>query len=161
MGPLNGRSAGPGHSDQPYLNGSAVPGVGRSYPPSVMASTSTPPMGAAGDGVGGDPRAGLEAERARLEREIAAAERATDAARRRAEDLNAALHAIVVESKERLADMEREHERHVEAIRAATKVEVERILDEARDRAGLAVPDAPQAPAHRSADGGSAPTRNA
>jgi hypothetical protein len=35
--------------------------------------------------------------------------------------MNAALHAVVVSSKERLAAMEREHERHIEMIRSTAQ----------------------------------------
>ncbi len=84
--------------------------------------------------------AALEAERTRLEREIAAAEARTADARRRTAEMNAALHAVVVSSKERLAAMEREHERHIEMIRSAAQTEVEQILVDARRRAGLATP---------------------
>jgi hypothetical protein len=82
--------------------------------------------------------AALEAERIRLEREIAAAEARSTAARLRTEEVNAALHAVVVSSKERLTEMEREHERHIAMIRSAAQSEVEQILDEARRRAGVA-----------------------
>lgn len=90
--------------------------------------------------------AALEAERARLEREIAAAEARTADARRRTAEMNAALHAVVVSSKERLAAMEREHERHIEMIRSAAQTEVEQILADARRRAGLATPSSTASP---------------
>jgi F0F1-type ATP synthase membrane subunit b/b' len=88
--------------------------------------------------------AALEAERTRLEHEIAAAEARTADARRRTAEMNAALHAVVVSSKERLAAMEREHERHIEMIRSTAQTEVEHILADARHRARLA--PAPAAP---------------
>ena len=110
------------------LNGHA-PGLNGSH------GTPAPVPASADNGV-----AALEAERARLEREIAAAEARTADARRRTAEMNEALHAVVVSSKERLAAMEREHERHIEMIRSAAQTEVEQILVDARRRAGLATP---------------------
>ena len=114
------------------LNGHA-PGLNGSHgTPAPVPSSATTDNGVAA----------LEAERARLEREIAAAEARTADARRRTSEMNAALHAVVVSSKERLAAMEREHERHIEMIRSAAQTEVEQILVDARRRAGLTTPPA-------------------
>ena len=77
------------------------------------------------------------ADRVRLEAEIAAAEARTSVARLRSTDVNSALHAIVVASKERLAAMERDHEVHVAEIRDRAQAEVARILDVARQQVGL------------------------
>ena len=81
--------------------------------------------------------AALDAERTRLESEIAAAESRVVAARQRAAEASEALHAVVLASKRRLADLESEHERHITMIRDAAQAEVERIFDDARRRVGV------------------------
>ena len=116
------------------LNGHA-PGLNGVHASSMPAAPATPPIPAsAGPDAG---VAALEAERARLEHEIAVAEARAADARRRVAEMNDALHAVVVSSKERLAAMEREHERHIEMIRSAAQTEVDHVLADARRRAGL------------------------
>jgi hypothetical protein len=115
------------------------------HTPGINGSLGMPPTPPTPLAAGHDAGvAALEAERTRLEHEIAAAEARTADARRRTAEMNAALHAVVVSSKERLAAMEREHERHIEMIRSTAQTEVEHILADARHRAGLA--PAPAAP---------------
>ena len=74
----------------------------------------------------------LDVERSRLEAEIATAKARAAAARRRDTQMRAAMHADVVVSQQRLAEMEREHDTTIATIREAAQAEVARILSEAR-----------------------------
>lgn len=108
----------------PKVNGNHVP-VNGSNPlagrPGASEPSTTPSAGDA-----------LEVERLRLESEIAAATARAAAAELRAAELNAALHAVVMASKERLAAIEREHETVLAGLRAAAQQQVEQIMAEAR-----------------------------
>lgn len=83
-----------------------------------------------------DPMNEVEAERIRLEGDIAAARARIAVARARAESrevqTRASLHEELLAARERLVEMEREHERLAAEVRAVAAAEVERILAEAR-----------------------------
>ncbi len=70
----------------------------------------------------------LEAERQRLQAQIAATHTRIMAARKRADrrdaEIGALLHADLVASQEYIAEMERQHDRAVAAIRAAVEAEI-------------------------------------
>ena len=84
----------------------------------------------------------LAAERARLQSAIASAKARAAAARERAAsrelELRAVLHAELVVSRESLAEIERQHDVTIAAVRSAAQAEVERILAEARRQASYA-----------------------
>ena len=82
---------------------------------------------------------GADPERLRLEAEIAAAKARAVAARehtaRRDAEIREALQAELAASREQLTSMEREHDAIVARVREAARLEVDRILAEARRQA--------------------------
>lgn len=84
----------------------------------------------------------LEDERTRLEVEIAAAEERLAAAKQRVAqrdaDARAALRAEIVAARNTIAEMERLHAEAIEQVRESARLEVERILEEARRAAEAA-----------------------
>ncbi len=76
----------------------------------------------------------FEVERSRLEAEISAVKSRAVAARSLATGVHATLHAEVIAAQDALADMERQHGTDIATIREAARVEVARILSEARQR---------------------------
>ena len=74
----------------------------------------------------------LEAERQRLEAQIAATHARILAARNRADqrdaEIGALLHADLVASQDYIAEMERQHDNAVAAVRAAAEAEIAAIL---------------------------------
>ncbi len=76
----------------------------------------------------------FEAERSRLEAEISTVKSRAVAARRLAPGVHATLHAEVIAAQDALAEMERQHGIDIASIREAARVEVARILSEARQQ---------------------------
>jgi hypothetical protein len=77
----------------------------------------------------------LAAELRRLESEIALEEARIEAARARQAEANASLRQVVTSLRSRLAEMERQHEQRVEAVRAAAAAEAEDVVEAARRQA--------------------------
>ena len=80
----------------------------------------------------------FDRERSRLEAEIAVAKARTAVARHRVAqreaEVHAALRAEILDSQEQLAEMERDHESAVTAVREAARVEAARIIATAREQ---------------------------
>lgn len=86
---------------------------------------------------------GMEEQRARLEADIASARARTATARHRAAlrdvDVRAALRTELDASRQALAAMEHEYETMMATVREGARIEVERIVAEARLRAAGSV----------------------
>jgi hypothetical protein len=102
------------------------------------------PVGSNGHAMNGEARResidAIEEQRARLEADLAAAKARLLAARHRAAELDAAakeqMRAELAGSREELAEIERQHAETIALVRRNAQTEVERILAEARRRAG-------------------------
>ena len=81
----------------------------------------------------------FEVERSRLEAEISAVKSRAIAARHLATGVHATLHAEVIAAQDALAEMERQHGIDIAMIREAARVEVARILSEARQQVARGV----------------------
>lgn len=94
-----------------------------------------------GHGMNGAPAHDSD-EHVRLELEIAAAKLRTAAAKERAAAIDAQVQADMrqelVASRETVEEMERNHAAAIALIREAAQAEVDRILDEARQKAAAA-----------------------
>jgi hypothetical protein len=92
----------------------------------------------------GVPVEAVEEQRARLEADLAAATARLLAARHRAAELDAAakerIRAELASSRETLAEIDRQHEETIALVRRNAQAEVERILADARRRAGATSP---------------------
>lgn len=98
-----------------------------------------------GHAVNGDASHGasvdaIEEQRVRLEADVAAAQARLLAARHRAAELDASakeqMRAALEASRETLAEIDRQHEETIALVRRNAQTEVERILADARRRAG-------------------------
>ena len=93
-----------------------------------------------GDASHGASIEAIEEQRARLEADLAAAKARLLAARHRAAELDASakeqMRAELEASRETLAEIDRQHEETIAVVRRNAQTEVERIIADARRRAG-------------------------
>jgi hypothetical protein len=115
---------------EPASNGSAT---------NAPATNGDSPNGAASHGLSVEA---IEEQRARLEADLAAAKARLLAAQHRAAELDASakeqLRSELAASRETLAEIDRQHAETIALVRRNAQAEVDRILADARRRAGEA-----------------------